>query len=105
MATVLAVTIAPTAFAAPKSVEHATSDTKQIAVVTGLDGATYEAYLPSTIKQVQQALKDKGMYSGEVNGVLDKATMDAVAEFQKQNHIEASGVPSPDTRDLLLNKK
>ena len=100
----LAVTMAPAAFSAPapKPTEQMNNSTRPVAIITGLDGATYEAYMPSIVKKVQQALKDKDLYNGEVNGKLNKTTMEAIAAFQKKNHLEASGVPTPDTRDLLF---
>ena len=74
-------------------------------VVEGLDGATYLAYRPALVNKIQEALKAKGLYGGEVNGVLDQATMEAVAEFQKRHGLEACGVPTPRTRELLFSEQ
>ena len=60
------------------------------------------AYKPAAIEALQTALKAQGLYEGEVNGELDKVTMEAIGEFQKANHLMVSGVPSPATRKLLL---
>jgi murein L,D-transpeptidase YcbB/YkuD len=70
-------------------------------LITGLDGQEYEPYKTSVIEDVQTALQSEGVYSGQVNGVLDEATMQAVGEFQEQNGIHVSGVPSPKTREAL----
>ena len=70
-------------------------------MITGLDGKEYELYKTSVIEAVQAALQREGVYSGAVNGVLDETTMQAIGEFQKQNGIHVSGVPSPKTREAL----
>lgn len=44
-----------------------------------------------TVSQIQQVLKDKGIYSGEVDGVFGSATEKAVIAFQQQNGLEADG--------------
>lgn len=77
---------------------------KEVHLIEGVDGAPYEPYLPSVIEEVQSALKTAGLYSGEVNGILDEETMQAIAEYQKQNGIQVSGVPSPETRAALLGR-
>ena len=70
-------------------------------MITGLDGKEYEPYKTSVIEAVQAALQRVGVYSGAVNGVLDETTMQAIGEFQKQNGIHVSGIPSPKTREAL----
>ncbi len=47
---------------------------------------------------IQERLRDVGLYSGEINGVCDVATTDAVRRFQLYNGIEPSGIC--DTRTL-----
>ena len=102
---VFAAVVAPLAVplpAAQKNMQEKANSEKQIPLVKGLDGATYEAYLPSVVKEVQQALKTKDLYQGKVDGVLDHGTEEAIGKFQKENHLMADGIPSPDTRKLLL---
>ena len=72
-------------------------------LVDGLDGGTYEAYHPSVIRQVQQALQEQKLYDGPANGQRDEATMKAIGEFQQLHYVTRSGVPSPLTRELLLS--
>lgn len=81
---------------------QATQQNDQMELVTGLNGAPYEAYEPKVIREVQQALKDRGLYQGEVNGVLNEATKEAIGKFQQENGILVTGVPSPYTREALL---
>jgi hypothetical protein len=70
-------------------------------LIVGLDGAEYPAYAEDLILEVKRALKDKKLYRGIVDGVLDESTMAAIARFQQMNELHASGVPSPQTRELL----
>ena len=74
---------------------------EQVTLVKGLDGDYYEPYKSSVIREVQVALKEKGFYKGEVNGVLDDNTMRAIADFQKDQGIIANGIPTPLTREML----
>jgi len=70
-------------------------------LIVGLDGAEYPAYAEDLILEVKRALTDKELYSGILDGVLDDSTMAAIARFQQMNELHASGVPSPQTRELL----
>jgi len=59
------------------------------------------SYKASTIKAVQEALKTDGSYSGEVNGKLDDATIEAIKKFQEKKGLKADGIPGPKTREAL----
>ena len=69
--------------------------------VKGVDGGHYLAYKPSIVRETQQALENNGLYSGQIDGRLDAATMRAIADFQGQNRLQRSGVPTPHTRHAL----
>ena len=71
-------------------------------LIQGLDGGSYEPYAPRVIERVQEALQSQTLYAGAVNGVLDQATMDSIAQFQEQHGLQVCGVPTPHTRRLLL---
>ena len=43
------------------------------------------------IKQVQQILIDKKLYSGEANGTYNDATRDGIKSFQKDNGLKQTG--------------
>jgi peptidoglycan hydrolase-like protein with peptidoglycan-binding domain len=45
---------------------------------------------PEFVKKVQQALKDKGVYSGAIDGKMGPATRDAISAFQKANKLEVT---------------
>jgi len=71
------------------------------ALVKGLDGGHYLPYRASLVRETQQKLEHQGLYTGEANGVLNSETMRATAEFQKQQGLDPSGVPTPRTREKL----
>jgi Putative peptidoglycan binding domain len=72
-------------------------------MIAGLDGAVYEPYGRRTVELVQTALKDRGLYAGPVNGILDRPTMESIYTFQKATHnLQRCGVPTPNTRRLLV---
>ncbi len=76
---------------------------KQGKLLLGLDGGLYEPYRVRVIEEVQKALKAQGLYAGEVHRYLNEETMKALGEFQKQNELKVSGVPTPRTRKALLS--
>src|SRR5262245_5950050 len=41
-------------------------------LIEGLDGSVYEPYRRTLIERVQKALVDRGLYTGPVNGILDR---------------------------------
>ena len=58
---------------------------------------------PARVKKVQQALKDKGFYSGPIDGMLGPKTRDAIGSFQKANnlHVTADKALDDDTYRAL----
>ena len=71
-------------------------------LIRGLDGAWYEHYSRATIEATQRALRERGLYSGPISGILDPATMNAIYAFQKASyHLQMCGVPTPRTREVL----
>src|SRR5262245_6327348 len=55
-------------------------------LIRGLDGALYEPYNRMTIERTQRSLQDRGLYSGPINGILDRPTMKAIYAFQKASY-------------------
>lgn len=55
----------------------------------------------SEVEAVQQALKDRGIYSGSVDGIYGSATEAAVKKFQKQQGLTADGIAGPQTLKKL----
>lgn len=57
------------------------------------------------VTKLQQALKDKGLYDGPVNGTFDKATDKAVRAYQQQNGLKVDGIVGQQTWGSLLGVK
>lgn len=53
------------------------------------------------VAAVQRRLKEKGIYSGEINGSYDFATRKAVKAFQSENGLENSGEADYETITVL----
>ena len=53
------------------------------------------------VQNVQERLADLGYYTGEVSGVYDKATAEAVRAFQEAYGLTADGVVGPITWDAI----
>jgi hypothetical protein len=70
-------------------------------LVAGLDGAVYTPYQPATLQSVQRRLKERGLYAGPMNGILDRPTMKSIYTFQEVNKLQRCGVPTPYTRKML----
>lgn len=56
----------------------------------------------SSVRQIQQALKDKGFNPGEIDGVWGRNTIAAVKEFQERQGLNADGIVGPRTRAALF---
>jgi peptidoglycan hydrolase-like protein with peptidoglycan-binding domain len=54
-----------------------------------------------TVKSVQKTLKDKGLYSGPVDGVAGSETHSAIKKYQTQQNLPADGRIGPKTLDSL----
>jgi hypothetical protein len=48
----------------------------------------------SRVLQIQQALASRGFYGGEMTGVYDEATVDAMRRFQASQKIAVTGYPT-----------
>jgi len=71
-------------------------------LIKGLDGKLYEPYRPAVIERAQHALRNRGLYAGPVNGVLDAPTMKAIYAFQRATQtLQRCGIPTPRTRKML----
>jgi len=53
------------------------------------------------IKLAQEALTTVKEYMGEINGVLDSVTINAIQAFQKTNGLTADGILTDKTKKLL----
>ncbi|MCX5710547.1 MAG: peptidoglycan-binding domain-containing protein [Candidatus Omnitrophica bacterium] len=71
------------------------------AVEPGKVEAAAPAFGKPTPLQIQAALKNAGLYTGEVDGKLGPKTKKAIQEFQKANGLKADGKVGPKTWELL----
>jgi hypothetical protein len=70
-------------------------------LIMGLNGELYPRYSATTITHVQSLMKNRGLYAGPLNGVLDAPTMESIYKFQAAYYLLRCGVPTPRTRQLL----
>ena len=54
------------------------------------------------VKEMQQALKQQGYFTGVVDGYFGEGTEDAVRSFQRYNGLQVDGVAGPATLRILL---
>ncbi len=81
--------------------EMKTSGTSK--VKTNISVKSKENTHAGRIKDVQQALKNAGYYSGSIDGVKGKSTKKAIKDFQKANGLKADGVVGRKTWEILSN--
>ena len=62
---------------------------------------TLTAQGSTTVREAQQALKDKGFDPGPADGVNGPKTRSAVRDFQKQQNLDADGKLGPKTLSVL----
>lgn len=55
----------------------------------------------SEVKAIQEALKERGLYSGSVDGIFGEGTKKAVKAFQKNNGLTQDGIAGPATLKKL----
>ncbi len=55
------------------------------------------------VKKLQEALKNRGYYSGKIDSTFGSGVYAAVKAFQKQYGLKADGVAGPATQNLLYN--
>lgn len=76
-------------------------------MATTTESATGIVLDKPTPKNIQQALKNAGLYSGKIDGTIGPKTKKAIAAFQSQNGLKADGKVGPKTWKALsayLNK-
>lgn len=55
----------------------------------------------NTIKQVQQALNDRGYDAGTADGIMGQKTKNAIEQFQKDNGLTIDGIIGKQVKDAL----
>jgi peptidoglycan hydrolase-like protein with peptidoglycan-binding domain len=54
-------------------------------------------------KMIQQALKNLGLYTGDIDGSIGPKTKEAIKEFQSKNNLTSDGKVGPKTWAVLKN--
>lgn len=67
--------------------------------------ATGTASLVDQVIAAQTALKKRGLYAGQIDGLAAGRTIDAVRRFQTMNGLPATGLLDPATLKLLLTQQ
>ena len=72
-------------------------------VQPGSPEAGIEASVPEnpTNEQIQQALKNAGLYDGKIDGSIGPKSKEAIRNFQTQNNLSADGKVGPKTWAVL----
>jgi peptidoglycan hydrolase-like protein with peptidoglycan-binding domain len=68
---------------------------------SGMPGNQSANLSESQIRQVQQALDQKGFHAGRADGKLGPETKDALSQFQKKQGLQATGEPDDQTLAAL----
>lgn len=55
----------------------------------------------SEVTAIQEKLKERGLYTGNIDGIYGSGTKNAVIKFQKQQGISADGIAGPQTLKRL----
>ena len=53
------------------------------------------------VRSIQQVLKDKGYYTGNIDGIFGTATKNAVIAFQRDNGLKVDGIAGKETLEAL----
>jgi hypothetical protein len=101
---VTAILLACPCLAAPAAALPQESQAGEVQLIRSLDGGKYEPHRADLIEKAQEALKEKGFYACEINGILGEATMKSIGEFQEEHGLMVSDVPLPKARELLFEE-
>lgn len=78
-----------------------------ILFLAGVNARVYETVYSQSgsrgteVEAIQQALRDKGIFTGEITGYFGEQTRKAVITFQKQNGLSQTGAADEQTLKLL----
>ena len=65
------------------------------------DPSALEITDPATVRTAQRALRDRGFYSGPINGLVEEETRKALLDFQQAAGINATGMVDRATLEAL----
>jgi peptidoglycan hydrolase-like protein with peptidoglycan-binding domain len=73
----------------------------QFMSMSGYYGVGPTAFAAEDIRSIQIALRNRGFYFGDFNGMLTLGTIDAVQRFQAANNLRVSGILDTRTQMAL----
>jgi peptidoglycan hydrolase-like protein with peptidoglycan-binding domain len=74
-----------------------TSQTEESEAVSSLS----TVFVKPSPREIQTALKNAGLYEGEIDGVIGPKTKKAIEDFQMQNNLKVDGKVGPKTWEKL----
>ena len=78
---------------APASGTYSSNMDRSAPTATSRSDATgAEMVSADKVKRAQQALKDQGLYKGQVDGVVGPQTREAVAQYQRDHHLNQTSM-------------
>lgn len=83
--------------------KEVTEDEEETGVTVNGYTVLKEGMEGDAVKKLQQALKNRGYYSGSIDGKYGSGTVAAVTAFQKANGLTADGKAGPATQNALYN--
>jgi peptidoglycan hydrolase-like protein with peptidoglycan-binding domain len=88
---------------APRSLSPSSGASSSSATTPATPGmsSTATSESPAQVIQAQQALKQKGLYNGPVDGKVGPETRSAISQFQKQNGLQQTAQLDEQTLDNL----
>ena len=96
------------AFANEPANSTAPAGRSAIATTEGSGSMSHSQTQPAHVKPskeeimaLQKALKDAGLYTGKVDGRMGKRTKSALRSYQKDHHLEVTGLPDTETMAKL----
>lgn len=90
--------------ATPGSSDGSVSSTSGDGMPSSQRGATMQGSQSTgdpAVREIQQALQDKGHDVGPIDGIMGEKTHGALREFQQSQGLQASGQLTSETRDAL----
>ncbi len=85
---VVALAASGTAFAAGSDTASNSSASNSMSLAKSMHASTSAATTQAKVSQAQSALKQKGLYSGPVDGRLGPKTRHAISQFQRESGLK-----------------
>ncbi|MBR5230688.1 MAG: peptidoglycan-binding protein [Clostridia bacterium] len=89
-----------------EKVKNAKGKNKTVATLPNVEGFPIsEGKEGDAVKQLQEALKELGFYTGKIDGDCGSGTVSAIKKFQKKNNLKSTGIADAAMQQLLYSGK